>query len=143
MMVRLLGRSGCPHRGMSHACSSADARALGISEAVSGDWRIETQAGSDIDPQRLCDLIDRIAVINANIHCVLIVRHGALVFEHYRSGPDEQWGLGDGRRGAPSRILLIVAMSVITIIGMIDIVMLFYRSRRPLTSRGAIHASAL
>jgi CubicO group peptidase (beta-lactamase class C family) len=28
----------------------------------------------------------------SNVHAVLVVRHGALVFEHYFSGNDEQWG---------------------------------------------------
>ncbi len=57
-----------------------------------GDWPVSSQAESDIDPERLCDLVDRIAALDANIHSVLIVRGGKLVFEHYRPGADQKWG---------------------------------------------------
>lgn len=57
-----------------------------------GDWPIANQAELGIDPQRLCNLVDRLTALNANIHGVLVVRHGKLAFEHYLSGPDEKWG---------------------------------------------------
>jgi CubicO group peptidase (beta-lactamase class C family) len=73
----------------------------GIPEIATGDWRIETQVNSGIDPERLCDLVAQLGAPNANIHSVLIARGGALVFEHYRSGPDERWGrpLGETAHG--------------------------------------------
>jgi CubicO group peptidase (beta-lactamase class C family) len=73
-------------------CLALAREPCGVPEIATGDWRIETQANSGIDPERLCDLIDQLGALNANIHGVLIVRGGALVFEHYRSGPDERWG---------------------------------------------------
>jgi CubicO group peptidase (beta-lactamase class C family) len=64
----------------------------GVPEAR-GDWPIETQARLDVDSERLCDLIDRLASLDAGIHSVLMVRGGKLTFEHYRPGGDERWGV--------------------------------------------------
>jgi CubicO group peptidase (beta-lactamase class C family) len=74
--------------------------ACGVPQAGS-DWPVEAQAKAGIDSGRLCDLVDRLAVLDANIHSVLIVRGGKLVFEHYRPGADEKWdkplsGTGQG-----------------------------------------------
>jgi len=46
---------------------------------------------------RLCRIADRLKEIEANIHAVVITRHGRLVFEQYFSGYDEPWGLDDGQ----------------------------------------------
>src|SRR6266850_4159823 len=34
---------------------------------------------------------------NADVHSVIVVRRGTLVFEQYFPGYDEPWGMGDGR----------------------------------------------
>lgn len=57
-----------------------------------GDWPVASQAEAGLDSKRLCDLVDRIAALDANIHSVLIVRGGKLVFEHYHRGADQNWG---------------------------------------------------
>jgi hypothetical protein len=33
----------------------------------------------------------------ANIHGIVVVRHGVLLFEHYRTGEDECWGVPLGK----------------------------------------------
>lgn len=86
------------------ACTPAQASAdetCGVPQSGIDDWPIATPAAAGIDPKPLCDLIDRLAALDANIHGVLVVRGGAVVFEHYRAGPDERWGrpLGDTMHG--------------------------------------------
>ncbi|RFB78138.1 serine hydrolase domain-containing protein [Methylovirgula sp. 4M-Z18] len=56
-------------------------------------WEIATPASVGIDAAILCDLAHRIGDWKeANIHAILIARHGKLVFEQYYAGPDEKWG---------------------------------------------------
>jgi len=69
----------------------AHARAPCGSPQAGGDWPVAAQMEAGLDPERLCDLVDRLAVLDANIHSVLVVRGGKLVFEHYRPGTDEKW----------------------------------------------------
>jgi CubicO group peptidase (beta-lactamase class C family) len=55
-------------------------------------WAISTPAEVGLDPEKVgavVDWLDRLP--NSNVHSILIARHGALVFEHYRDGPDERW----------------------------------------------------
>ena len=71
--------------------------------ATAEDWQIATQTQSAMEPQRLCALIDWLDELKeANVHSVLVIRGGKLVFEHYRTGADEgQCGppVGDVRFG--------------------------------------------
>jgi hypothetical protein len=74
-----------PSAGQSHA-------PCGVPQAHS-DWPVASQAEAGIDSERLCNLVDRLAALDANIHSILVVRRGKLVFEHYRPGADQKWGL--------------------------------------------------
>jgi CubicO group peptidase (beta-lactamase class C family) len=38
-------------------------------------------------------LIDKLNGLNPNIHSILVVHRGRLVFEHYRKGVDQKWGM--------------------------------------------------
>src|SRR5262245_60610865 len=70
--------------------------------AAAADWPIATPAQNAMDPTRLCALLDWLdALQDANVHSVLVLRGGKLVFEHYRTGADEQVGtpVGDVRFG--------------------------------------------
>jgi CubicO group peptidase (beta-lactamase class C family) len=69
----------------------------GVPETAASDWQIGTQQGSGIDSKPLCALIDELASTRANIHSVLVVRNGRLVFEHYRDGTDQKWGMPLGQ----------------------------------------------
>ncbi|HUI18237.1 MAG TPA: serine hydrolase [Alphaproteobacteria bacterium] len=57
-------------------------------------WAVAAPGDVGIDPDRLCALVPRFeAWTEADIHGVLVVRHGKLVFEHYFRGADELWGM--------------------------------------------------
>jgi CubicO group peptidase (beta-lactamase class C family) len=61
-------------------------------------WAVAAPAAEGIDPDRLCALVPLLeAWTEADIHAVLVVRHGKLAFERYFHGADERWGtsLGD------------------------------------------------
>jgi CubicO group peptidase (beta-lactamase class C family) len=72
--------------------SLAHAQPCGVPKPGIDDWKIEAQTAVGIDPKPLCALIDNIETNKRNIHSVLVVRRGALVFEHYGRGVDERWG---------------------------------------------------
>lgn len=69
----------------------------GVPETAANDWQIESQITEGIDQQLLCALIDKLNSVNANIHSILIIRGGRLVFEHYRAGADQKWGIALGK----------------------------------------------
>lgn len=77
--------------------SAAQEPACGVPVRGADGWRIEDQAAAGLDSRILCALIGKLDSLDANIHSVLVVRHGALVFEHYRAGHDERWGTDLGR----------------------------------------------
>src|SRR5207237_453985 len=52
-------------------------------------WAVAAPDTVGLDPARICAIPDRLAEANVNLHAVLVVRQGKLVFEHYRSGEDE------------------------------------------------------
>jgi CubicO group peptidase (beta-lactamase class C family) len=61
--------------------------------ATADDWQTTPQAQSAVDPKPLCALIDWLNELkSANVHSVLVIRGGKLVFEHYRHGADERGG---------------------------------------------------
>jgi CubicO group peptidase (beta-lactamase class C family) len=72
--------------------------ACGSPASLNDGWPAATPESVGLDGSRLCGIADRLAAINANIHAVVIVRHGKLVFEQYFPGYDEPWGMGEGRR---------------------------------------------
>ena len=71
--------------------------ACGVPAALGDGWTIDSPESAGLDGARLCRIADRLKEIEANIHAVVITRHGRLVFEQYFSGYDEPWGLDDGR----------------------------------------------
>ncbi len=61
------------------------------------DWPTGTPEEVGLDAARLCALDDRLATSpEMNVHAVLVVRHGKLVYETYRPGEDERWGTPQG-----------------------------------------------
>ena len=71
--------------------------ACGIPTALDDDWTIATPESVGLDGTRLCGIRARMKEMEADVHSVVIVRHGKLVFEQYYPGYDEPWG----QAGAP------------------------------------------
>ena len=83
---------------MAYASSLAqDARQTpapcGAPVATEDGWSIATPDEVGVDPAALCQWSERrIATPRDNIHALLVVRQGKLVFEQYFTGDDERWG---------------------------------------------------
>ncbi|WOH50000.1 serine hydrolase [Bradyrhizobium sp. sBnM-33] len=90
------------------------------SPAATGDgWPIATPESVGLDGPRLCGIAVRLVATNANVHAVVIVRHGKLVFEQYFPGYDEPWGLGGGQHdfdSATKHDMRSVSKSVISLL---------------------------
>lgn len=72
--------------------------ACGSPTSLNDGWPTAAPESVGLDGPRLCGIAARLAATNANIHGVVIVRQGKLVFEQYFPGYDEPWGMGEGRR---------------------------------------------
>ncbi|ANW04470.1 serine hydrolase domain-containing protein [Bradyrhizobium icense] len=72
--------------------------ACGSPASIGDGWPTATPESVGLDGPRLCGIAARLVATNANVHAVVIVRRGKLVFEQYFPGYDEPWGLGGGRR---------------------------------------------
>lgn len=72
--------------------------ACGSPTSLDDGWPTATPESVGLDGPRLCGIAARLAATNANVHGVIIVRRGKLVYEQYFPGYDEPWGMGEGRR---------------------------------------------
>jgi CubicO group peptidase (beta-lactamase class C family) len=61
-------------------------------------WIIASPDSVGIDAARLCGIAARLRETDADVHAVVIARHGKLVFEQYYPGYDEPWGEQAGPR---------------------------------------------
>src|SRR5262249_51791261 len=72
--------------------------ACGQPAAIDDGWAIDTPASVGLDAATLCALTDRLkSSEQTNMHSVLVVRRGRLVFEQYFAGEDQAWGRPLGR----------------------------------------------
>ena len=72
--------------------------ACGVPVALGDGWAVDSPDNVGLDGARLCGIAARLKETEANVHAVVIARHGKLVFEQYFSGHDEPWGEGGGQR---------------------------------------------
>jgi CubicO group peptidase (beta-lactamase class C family) len=63
----------------------------GVPAAIGDGWPVDTPDAVGLDAARLCRIADRLKENDANVHAVVVVRRGRLVFEQYFSGHDEPW----------------------------------------------------
>src|SRR5215218_5450453 len=81
--VLLLAASGTVRGQTGTAC--------GTPVKLDDGWTIASPERVNLDGARLCAIAARLKEMQANVHAVVIVRHGKLVFEQYFRGPDERW----------------------------------------------------
>src|SRR4051794_41518992 len=76
---------------ISHAAQGAE---CGIPAPSIDDWQISSQDAAGIDPKILCSLVEHLEnTPQDDVHGVVLVRDGHLVFEKYLIGEDERWGV--------------------------------------------------
>lgn len=67
--------------------------ACGVPVDQPDGWATAAPASVGLDPDRLCKLGQRFEEWKeADVHAILVARHGKLVFERYYSGLDQRWG---------------------------------------------------
>jgi len=74
----------------------------GVPADIGDGWTIAAPEAVGIDADALTSVVDWLdALDRSNVHSLLVARRGALVFEHYRKGPDDYWPtqLPDATRG--------------------------------------------
>ena len=71
--------------------------ACGVPAALGDGWTIDSPDSVGLDGARLCGIAALLKETEANVHAVVIARHGKLVFEQYFPGYDEPWGQGGGQ----------------------------------------------
>ncbi len=75
-----------------------EAKNCGVPTDIGDGWTLATPADVGMDAERLCSLDKLLAHWpDANIHAVVVVRHGKLVMERYFAGVDQRWGMPLGR----------------------------------------------
>jgi hypothetical protein len=60
--------------------------ACGSPDILNDGWPTATPESVGLDGSRLCGIAAKLAATNANVHAVVIARHGRLVFEQYFHG---------------------------------------------------------
>jgi CubicO group peptidase (beta-lactamase class C family) len=75
---------------------SASTSDCGTSSKLNDGWLVDTPANAGLDASRLCATADWLKTANADVHAVVVIRHGKLVFEQYFAGFDDPWGMPDG-----------------------------------------------
>jgi CubicO group peptidase (beta-lactamase class C family) len=86
--------------------SNTQSFACGEAADIADGWTISAPETVGLDSRELCRVIEWLdGDRQLNVHSVLVVRRGALVFEHYRKGADDHWGspLPDARHGPELR----------------------------------------
>ena len=70
----------------------------GVPAALDDGWSIATPESVGMDGAWLCSITARLKLINSEIHSVVVIRRGKLVFEQYFAGIDQPWGEGEKHR---------------------------------------------
>jgi CubicO group peptidase (beta-lactamase class C family) len=71
--------------------------ACGTPVVLGDGWPIAKPEEEGLDATRLCGIAARLKATEANVHGVVIVRHGKLVFEQYFAGHDSPWSAAEGK----------------------------------------------
>ena len=67
----------------------------GVPTTTADDWKTEDEGTTVANPKHLCELSSKLEKSDSpNIHAVVLVRDGALIYEHYRNGSMKSGGSG-------------------------------------------------
>jgi CubicO group peptidase (beta-lactamase class C family) len=90
-LIVALAIAGC--RGKTVAVARADPNACGDPISSIDGWQLATPESVGLSKAALCPMVKWLAESQLdNVHAVLVVRHGKLVFEQYFTGDDEHLG---------------------------------------------------
>jgi CubicO group peptidase (beta-lactamase class C family) len=79
-----------PVAAQSQAVAAND---CGVPAASSDGWEVAAPGDEGLAPETLCAIGPHFTNWSeADLHAVLVARHGRLVYEHYFAGQDEKWG---------------------------------------------------
>src|SRR5215470_20165065 len=73
--------------------------ACGLPMTSDDGWTIASPESVGLDGARLCGIAGHLKDIEADVHGVVVARHGKLAFEQYFSGTDQPWGQPEGVYG--------------------------------------------
>src|SRR4029077_12598920 len=75
-----------------------------VPAGIGDGWKISSPEAAGLDADELCGVVDWLdGFREANVHSIVVARHGALIFEHYRKGPDGLRPLPDAVHGPTTR----------------------------------------
>ena len=63
--------------------------ACGNPAPIDDGWEIVEPKAAGLDEAKLCGIAERLRGSDADVHAVVVIRHGKLVFEQYFSGYDD------------------------------------------------------
>jgi CubicO group peptidase (beta-lactamase class C family) len=121
--LRRLGFAAVVLLAASATARGQTGTACGTPTKLNDGWTIASPESEGLDGARLCAIAARLNEMQANVHAVVIVRHGRLVFEQYFAGPDERWDVAgefdhdattkhDMRSASKSVISLLVGIAI-------------------------------
>ena len=87
--ISLLGGAALAPIAGSPVCADPPANCAAPAKRDDGWSVLSANEDKDVDQAVLCRMADRLESSGANIHAVLVVRHGRLAFERYFKGSDE------------------------------------------------------
>lgn len=96
-LASLIGLLSSSSERIAYASTPNPATCSGAAELSDG-WPLATPESVGFESGHLCEIGKAVANQRLrNLHSVVVVRHGRLVFEQYFTGTDERWGssLGD------------------------------------------------
>lgn len=125
-MLRLLGLIVALTILLTRAIDGAQAASCGSIPDVAGEFETTSLKQAKLDATILCTLDEKLnARPEANVHAVVVLRDGRLVYEIYRRGPDRIWAtkldevsytpskLHDTRSVSKSVVSLLVGIAIV------------------------------
>jgi CubicO group peptidase (beta-lactamase class C family) len=84
--------------GQNQMSSGQRNLACGSPVSLDDGWNTASPESVGMDETRLCGIAARLQLTGSEVHAVVIVRRGKLVFEQYFPGIDQPWGEKEGPR---------------------------------------------